>query len=101
MNIIYNKFCRAEINIKPWRSVMKDIKEGNKKSKWKDRVPMAYWKGNPHVTPNRADLLKCNLTQQHNWNTLLYVQVHLYIHTCIQSPSLICIGSSISHRCKV
>nr|GME17153.1 O-glucosyltransferase rumi-like [Ipomoea batatas] len=64
----------AEINIKPWRSVMKDIKEGNKKTKWKDRVPMAYWKGNPHVTPNRADLLKCNLTQQHNWNTLLYVQ---------------------------
>ncbi|XP_022156143.1 O-glucosyltransferase rumi homolog [Momordica charantia] len=64
----------AEINIKPWRRVLEDIKEGNKRSKWKDRVPLAYWKGNPHVDPNRRDLLKCNLTHQQNWDTLLYIQ---------------------------
>ncbi|VFQ75679.1 unnamed protein product [Cuscuta campestris] len=64
----------AETNIKPWRSVTKDIKEGNKRRKWKDRVPLAYWKGNPKVTPSRADLIKCNLTRRHNFNTLLYVQ---------------------------
>lgn len=51
-----------------------DIKEGNKRTKWKDRVPFAYWKGNPHVDPSRRDLLKCNLTQQHDWDTLLYIQ---------------------------
>ncbi|CAI9101789.1 OLC1v1039203C1 [Oldenlandia corymbosa var. corymbosa] len=63
-----------EINIKPWRSVMKDIKIGNSKSKWRDRVPYAYWKGNPHVAPWRADLLKCNVTDKDDWNTRLYIQ---------------------------
>ncbi|XP_022964398.1 O-glucosyltransferase rumi homolog [Cucurbita moschata] len=64
----------AEINIKPWRKVLEDIKEGNKRTKWKERVPFAYWKGNPHVDPSRGDLLKCNLTQHQNWDTLLYAQ---------------------------
>ncbi|XP_059634141.1 uncharacterized protein LOC132276637 [Cornus florida] len=64
----------AETNIKPWRSVLEDIKVGNKKTKWKDRVPLAYWKGNPHVAPTRADLMKCNVTDKDDWNTLLYVQ---------------------------
>lgn len=68
-------FCRAETNIRPWRSVIKEIKEGNKRTKWKDRVPFAYWKGNPHVTPIRKDLIKCNITDKQNFNTLLYVQV--------------------------
>ncbi|XP_022964397.1 protein O-glucosyltransferase 1-like [Cucurbita moschata] len=64
----------GEINIKPWRKVLEDIKEGNKRTKWKERVPFAYWKGNPHVDPSRRDLLKCNLTQHQNWDTLLYAQ---------------------------
>ncbi|KAL6499289.1 hypothetical protein OROHE_025952 [Orobanche hederae] len=65
----------AETNIKPWRSVLKDIKEGNERTKWEDRVPYAYWKGNPHVSPWRADLMKCNVTAQSDWNTRLYVQI--------------------------
>ncbi|KAK4411372.1 hypothetical protein Sango_0210200 [Sesamum angolense] len=64
----------AETNIRPWRGVLKDIKEGNKMVKWEDRVPYAYWKGNPHVCPWRADLMKCNVTNQNDWNTRLYVQ---------------------------
>ncbi|XP_059312805.1 uncharacterized protein LOC132063989 isoform X1 [Lycium ferocissimum] len=75
----------AEINIKPWRNVIKDIKEGNKRTKWKDRVPFAYWKGNPNVSPIRKDLLKCNVTDKqsffsffwtdnNDFDTLLYVQ---------------------------
>lgn len=64
----------AEINIKPWRSILEDIKEGNKRIKWKDRVPYAYWKGNPYVAPTRKDLLKCNVSQKDDWNTRLYVQ---------------------------
>lgn len=69
--------CRAETNIRPWRSVLNDIKEGNKKIKWENREPYAYWKGNPHVCPWRADLMKCNATPQTDWNTRLYEQACL------------------------
>ncbi|CAN6711095.1 unnamed protein product [Malus baccata var. baccata] len=64
----------AEINIKPWRSLLPSIKEGNKRTKWKDRIPHAYWKGNPHVAPTRKDLLKCNVSEKNDWNTRLYIQ---------------------------
>ncbi|XP_028769185.1 O-glucosyltransferase rumi homolog [Neltuma alba] len=64
----------AEINLKPWKDTLEDIKEGNKKIKWEDRVPYAYWKGNPHVAPTRRDLMKCNVSNEHDWNTRIYVQ---------------------------
>ncbi|KAH7522674.1 hypothetical protein FEM48_Zijuj07G0163700 [Ziziphus jujuba var. spinosa] len=64
----------AETNIRPWSIVLEDIKEGNKKTKWKDRIPYAYWRGNPHVTPTRKDLLSCNSSQESDWNTRLYIQ---------------------------
>ncbi|KAH6756434.1 O-glucosyltransferase rumi-like protein [Perilla frutescens var. hirtella] len=63
-----------EINIRPWRSMLKKIKEGNEKTKWEERVPYAYWKGNPHVSPWRGDLMQCNLTHQNDWNVRLYAQ---------------------------
>ncbi|XP_034709621.1 protein O-glucosyltransferase 1-like [Vitis riparia] len=65
---------KAETNIKPWRNVLKDIKEGNRRTKWKGRVPLAYWRGNPHVAPTRGDLLKCNVSDKADWNTRLYLQ---------------------------
>lgn len=74
---------RAEINIRPWRSMLKAIKEGNAKTRWEDRVPYAYWKGNPHVCPWRGELMQCNATDQNDWNARLYVQV--------------CISATISH----
>ncbi|KAM4105153.1 hypothetical protein ACJW30_06G211200 [Castanea mollissima] len=64
----------AEINIKPWKSLLEDIKQGNSRTKWKDRVPYAYWKGNPSVAPTRNDLLKCNVSNKDDWNTRLYIQ---------------------------
>ncbi|TKY63887.1 O-glucosyltransferase 1 [Spatholobus suberectus] len=64
----------AEINIKPWKYVLEDIKNGNKKTKWKDRVPYAYWKGNPYVASTRKNLMHCNVTEKNDWNTRLYVQ---------------------------
>lgn len=64
----------AETHIRPWRSLLKDIREGNKRIKWKDRVAYAYWKGNPHVAPWRGDLMKCNVTEKEDWNARLYVQ---------------------------
>ncbi|KAG6430147.1 hypothetical protein SASPL_108209 [Salvia splendens] len=80
----------AETNIKPWRSVLKDIKEGNKKAKWEDREPYAYWKGNPDVCPWRADLMRCNATPQTDWNARLYVQACNLLSTPnhLISPSL-------------
>lgn len=71
---------RPEINIRPWEHVLKEIKEGNKKVKWKDREPYAYWKGNPYTTPTRLDFLNCNVSTDHDWNLRLYTQVHTYIH---------------------
>ncbi|XP_039043719.1 O-glucosyltransferase rumi homolog isoform X2 [Hibiscus syriacus] len=54
----------AETNIRPWGNLLEEIKKGNQRTKWEDRVPYAYWK----------DLMKCNVTDKNNWNTLLYVQ---------------------------
>lgn len=55
--------------------MLEDIKNGNQKTKWEDRVPYAYWKGNPLVTPTRKDLMRCNVTEKDDWNTHLYIQV--------------------------
>ncbi|XP_030540975.2 O-glucosyltransferase rumi homolog, partial [Rhodamnia argentea] len=64
----------VETNIKPWAHVLKDIQEGNKRIKWEDRLPYAYWRGNPNVAPTRRDLLKCNVTDKYDWNTRLFIQ---------------------------
>ncbi|GKU88197.1 hypothetical protein SLEP1_g2491 [Rubroshorea leprosula] len=64
----------AETNIRPWRNLLKDIKEGSKRIKWKDRVPYAYYRGNLNVAPTRKDLKKCNPSSEHDWNTRLYMQ---------------------------
>lgn len=89
----------AETNIRPWRYVLKDIKEGNKRSKWKDRVPYAYWRGNPHVAPWRADLMKCNATHQVDWNTRLYLQDWLAEEKKGYKDSNL--GTQCTHRYKI
>lgn len=66
---------RSEINIKPWESLLKELKEGNKRTKWIKREPYAYWKGNPAVAETRRDLLKCNVSDKQDWNARLYAQV--------------------------
>ncbi|EXC27339.1 hypothetical protein L484_001075 [Morus notabilis] len=63
-----------EVNIKPWEPLLKELEEGNKKSKWVDRQPYAYWKGNPDVSRSRRNLLKCNVSKKHDWNARLYTQ---------------------------
>ncbi|VVA11104.1 PREDICTED: O-glucosyltransferase [Prunus dulcis] len=64
----------AEINIKPWEVLLKDLEEGNKRKRWIDRAPYAYWKGNPSVAATRQDLLKCNVSDQQDWNARVYAQ---------------------------
>ncbi|THG05976.1 hypothetical protein TEA_000234 [Camellia sinensis var. sinensis] len=63
-----------ETNIKPWKHLSKGIKEGNKRVKWEDRVPLAYWKGTPKMAASRRDLMNCNISDRHNWGALLYTQ---------------------------
>ncbi|XP_059443152.1 uncharacterized protein LOC132175394 [Corylus avellana] len=64
----------AEINIRPWEGLLKELQQGNNRSKWLKREPYAYWKGNPSVAETRRDLLKCNLSDTHDWNARLYIQ---------------------------
>ncbi|XP_031484536.1 uncharacterized protein LOC116253710 [Nymphaea colorata] len=64
----------AEVNIKPWEPLVKELRAGNRRRKWKERERSAYWRGNPYVSGTREDLLKCNLSESHDWNARLYIQ---------------------------
>ncbi|GAB2271693.1 hypothetical protein Dimus_006522 [Dionaea muscipula] len=89
----------AETNLKPWKNASRDIREGNARTEWKDRVPYAYWRGNPFVCPGRQDLLKCNVSQKFDWNTRLYIQdwnqeaKHGYKHSNVEDQC--------THRYKI
>ncbi|KAF3968178.1 hypothetical protein ACB098_06G208400 [Castanea mollissima] len=63
-----------ELDIKPWTTTLEGLKEGNKRIKWKDRKPYAFWKGNPYVSKRRAELLKCNVPNKKDWNVRFYIQ---------------------------
>lgn len=84
MNLI---LFRPEINIKPWNELSKDLQEGNQRIKWIDREPHAFWKGNPAVAATRRDLLKCNVSDKHDWNARVYAQVmashNVFIQSCM------------------
>ncbi|CAI0414448.1 unnamed protein product [Linum tenue] len=64
----------AEINIRPWDKLQKEMKEGNKIIKWEEREPYAYWKGNPFVADTRKDLLTCNVSDRHDWGARIFIQ---------------------------
>ncbi|XP_043723089.1 O-glucosyltransferase rumi homolog [Telopea speciosissima] len=63
-----------EINIKPWEALSKELREANKKSRWIEREPYAFWKGNPSTSPTRQDLMKCNPTDHQDWKVRAYDQ---------------------------
>lgn len=83
---------RPEVNIKPWENLLNDLKEGNKKTRWMDREPYAYWKGNPVVAETRQDLMRCNVSEQQDWSARVYAQVNirLFPSLFISSFSLAC-----------
>ncbi|KAK7383017.1 hypothetical protein VNO78_28682 [Psophocarpus tetragonolobus] len=64
----------AEINIKPWHILLGELKEGTTRIPWLNREPYAYWKGNPAVAETRQDLMKCNVSENQDWNARLYAQ---------------------------
>ncbi|KAM3687255.1 hypothetical protein ACB098_10G065400 [Castanea mollissima] len=89
----------SEINIKPWESLLKELKEGNKRSKWIKREPYAYWKGNPAVAETRRDLLKCNVSDKQDWNARLYAQD--WILESQQGYKKSDLASQCTHRYKI
>jgi len=67
---------RSEINIRPWNEEFPDIKRGSQAVSWIDKIPRAYWKGNPDVSsPIREELLKCNHSRK--WGAQIMRQVGL------------------------
>ncbi|GKU88198.1 hypothetical protein SLEP1_g2492 [Rubroshorea leprosula] len=62
----------AETNIRPWMQTLMAIKEGNKRMNWIDRIPYAFWKGNPKVAPAREELMNCNISDEFDWKARLY-----------------------------
>lgn len=71
---------RPEVNIKPWETTLKAIKRGAASTKWKNRKPYAYWKGNPWVSSKRGDLMKCQPSKDMDWNARLYSVVCVLIN---------------------
>ncbi|KAL3524274.1 hypothetical protein ACH5RR_017108 [Cinchona calisaya] len=88
-----------EINIKPWEDLSKDLKEGNKRSKWVEREPYAYWKGNPAVAKTRMDMLKCNVSDKQDWNARVYGQDWIREHQ--QGYKQSDLASQCNHRFKI
>nr|XP_017235764.1 PREDICTED: O-glucosyltransferase rumi homolog isoform X2 [Daucus carota subsp. sativus] len=60
-----------ELKIKPWEVIKKDLEEANNVTKWENREPYAYWKGNAKLG-RRPELVKCNLSEEHDWNARIY-----------------------------
>lgn len=89
----------AEINIRPWEHVLKEMEKGNRRIKWNDREPYAYWKGNPFVAETRQDLLKCNVSTTQDWNARLYVQD--WIQESQQGFNNSNLASQCTHRYKI
>jgi hypothetical protein len=64
-----------EVNIRPWAPLLEEVARENRRVPWPEREPYAYWKGNPDVSKERADLLRCNATGEGvDWNARLFRQ---------------------------
>ncbi|CAO2190205.1 unnamed protein product [Urochloa humidicola] len=61
-----------EVNIRPWAPLLEEMAAEAARLPWLEREPYAYWKGNPSVSADRGDLLRCNKTEE--WNTRVFAQ---------------------------
>jgi protein glucosyltransferase len=60
-----------EVNIRPWAPLLEELAAETARLPWAQREPYAYWKGNPSVSADRRDLLRCNRTE---WNARVFAQ---------------------------
>ncbi|PUZ49727.1 hypothetical protein GQ55_6G002000 [Panicum hallii var. hallii] len=63
-----------EVNIRPWAPLLEEMAAQMARLPWPDREPYAYWKGNPGVSADRADLLRCNVSDRADWNARVFAQ---------------------------
>ncbi|KAK6155700.1 hypothetical protein DH2020_009948 [Rehmannia glutinosa] len=89
----------VETNIKPWEKLLAELNEGNKRVGWMDREPYAYWKGNPQVAEKRMELLKCNVSEKHDWNARVYAQD--WVKESQQGYKQSSLASQCIHRYKI
>ncbi|CAO2205419.1 unnamed protein product [Urochloa humidicola] len=61
-----------EVNIRPWAPLLEEMAAETARLPWSEREPYAYWKGNPSVSADRRDLLRCNKTEE--WNARVFAQ---------------------------
>ncbi|RLN03783.1 hypothetical protein C2845_PM13G00160 [Panicum miliaceum] len=63
-----------EVNIRPWAPLLEEMAAEMARLPWPEREPYAYWKGNPGVSADRADLLRCNVSDKADWNARVFAQ---------------------------
>lgn len=63
-----------EINIRPWAPLLEEMAADMARLPWPDREPYAYWKGNPGVSAERGDLLRCNVSDKMDWKARVFAQ---------------------------
>ncbi|CAN0902763.1 O-glucosyltransferase rumi homolog [Linum grandiflorum] len=88
-----------EVNIKPWEKLQSELREGNQRTRWMDREPYAYWKGNPTVAETRMDLMKCNVSDEHDWKARVFAQD--WIKESQQGYKQSDLASQCVHRYKI
>ncbi|XP_039046526.1 O-glucosyltransferase rumi homolog isoform X2 [Hibiscus syriacus] len=88
-----------EIRLKSWVPLLNDLMEGNQRVKWEEREPYAYWKGNPEVAETRQDLLKCNVSDTHDWGARVFAQNWTEERT--QGYKTSNLASQCAHRFKI
>lgn len=72
---------RPEINIGPWQEEFPDIKQGSQAVSWVNKMPRAYWKGNPDVfSPVRTELLNCNHSRKYGAQIMRQVELNCLSH---------------------
>ncbi|CAD6246273.1 unnamed protein product [Miscanthus lutarioriparius] len=62
-----------EVNIRPWAPLLEEMAAEMARLPWAEREPYAYWKGNPSVSGERGDLLRCN-DSSGKWRTRVFWQ---------------------------
>ncbi|KAF8752683.1 hypothetical protein HU200_011923 [Digitaria exilis] len=63
-----------EVNVRPWAPLLEEMAGETRRLPWNEREPYAHWKGNPGVSTERADLLRCNVSEKMDWNARLFRQ---------------------------
>ncbi|KAF8712564.1 hypothetical protein HU200_028317 [Digitaria exilis] len=80
-----------EVNIRPWTPLLDEMAANMARLPWPRREPYAYWKGNPGVSPERRDLLRCNKT---------WFKAHVFAQNWGAATRAGFTGSNLAEQCR-